>query len=59
MSGHIHPVQVLLNKTLGPYQLWVRWWVMLCVTPHSDLPRWDAVEKKRETFPGGINKELH
>ena len=53
MSGHIHPDEVSLNKTLSPYQLRVRWaggkgGVTLHPTPHSDLPRG---ARQKETFP--------
>lgn len=46
---------VIEEDTVSLYQLWVRWGVMLCMTPQSDLPQCDEGGKKAE-FPGGIKK---
>lgn len=56
MSGHIHPDDMSLNKTVGLYQLQVTGGVMLYLPPHSDLPRGG---KQKETFPLGESIKNH
>lgn len=59
MSGRIHPDEVSLNKTLGPYQLRVRWGGGgYAKTPHSDLPR-GGMQKTDFPLRGSIKKYIN